>query len=104
MPTYTYLCEKHGEFDEFHSISRKLEFCPQCEAEQVQTPVTRLITSTSKGVVERYGEELKEQTKKETEDLKKELYASESKYSNFVGEAKYEKMQKQIDYQKKYLR
>jgi putative FmdB family regulatory protein len=46
MPTYIYKCEIHGEFEEVHSISEQLEFCPKCEEEGL-TPqkVTRLIAS-----------------------------------------------------------
>jgi len=33
MPTYTYECETHGEFEEFHSITTQLEECPKCKAE-----------------------------------------------------------------------
>ncbi len=33
MPTYTYECEKHGEFEYQHSIKDQLEFCPHCEEE-----------------------------------------------------------------------
>jgi len=32
MPTYTYECEVHGEFEESHSINQELEECPQCQA------------------------------------------------------------------------
>lgn len=33
MPTYLYECPVHGEFEHQHSISEKLEDCPQCESE-----------------------------------------------------------------------
>lgn len=33
MPTYTYRCPTHGEFDEFHSITEQLEECPMCQKE-----------------------------------------------------------------------
>ena len=39
MPTYLYLCPEHGEFEEYHSISFKLEKCPLCEKENKITEV-----------------------------------------------------------------
>jgi len=47
MPTYLYLCEKHGEFEVFHSIKEKLEVCPECIKEGIDPPykVERLIHS-----------------------------------------------------------
>jgi putative FmdB family regulatory protein len=48
MPTYTYQCEVHGEFETSHSIKEELEECPQCQAEGL--PVNkpkRLISLTS---------------------------------------------------------
>jgi putative FmdB family regulatory protein len=48
MPTYIYRCEKHGEFEEMHSISTKLEKCPHCEAEGIESAAPeRLIAATS---------------------------------------------------------
>ena len=45
MPTYTYKCEVHGEFEEMHSIKDQLEECPKCKAEgNPGQKVTRLIT------------------------------------------------------------
>jgi putative FmdB family regulatory protein len=44
MPTYTYKCPVHGEFDTEHSVQIKLETCPKCEEEKlVPQKVTRLI-------------------------------------------------------------
>lgn len=46
MPTYVYQCELHGEFEENHSMSEKLEYCPKCkEAGLEPKKVTRLIAS-----------------------------------------------------------
>jgi putative FmdB family regulatory protein len=45
MPTYTYRCEVHGEFDFEHSIKEKLEECPKCKNEGLQPQkVVRLIS------------------------------------------------------------
>jgi putative FmdB family regulatory protein len=47
MPTYTYRCEVHGEFEEMHSITEQLEECPKCKEEGAEEPkkVVRLISS-----------------------------------------------------------
>lgn len=45
MPTYTYKCEVHGEFEEVHSIKEKLEECPKCKEEGLPPQkVVRLIS------------------------------------------------------------
>lgn len=36
MPTYTYKCEVHNEFDVEHSIKEKLEDCPKCKDEGLE--------------------------------------------------------------------
>lgn len=47
MPAYLYTCPIHNEFEEIHSIKDKLEHCPQCKENGIQTPVIRLIAGTS---------------------------------------------------------
>lgn len=47
MPTYLYYCEKHGEFEETHSISTKLEECPKCKEEGNKNPIERRINSNN---------------------------------------------------------
>lgn len=45
MPTYTYRCDVHGEFEEFHSIKEQLEECPKCQEEGLEPQkVVRLIS------------------------------------------------------------
>lgn len=45
MPTYTYRCEVHGEFEVEHSMKEKLEDCPKCQSEGlVPKKVVRLIS------------------------------------------------------------
>lgn len=45
MPTYTYRCEVHGEFEAEHSIKEKLKECPKCKEEGLQPKeVERLIS------------------------------------------------------------
>lgn len=47
MPTYTYECEIHKEFEEMHSINDELQECPQCKAEGL--PVLKPKRLISKG-------------------------------------------------------
>lgn len=47
MPTYVYKCENCGEFESTHSISTKLEKCPECEKAGKTCKVERQIASTS---------------------------------------------------------
>lgn len=45
MPTYTYCCKEHGEFEEVHSIKEQLEDCPKCKEEGKEPQkVVRLIS------------------------------------------------------------
>lgn len=98
MPTYLYACEKHGEFEEFHSMSIKLEFCPLCKEEgNLESPVKRLISGNSKGVVVLTGHELMAKTKEDIQKMKREVYSSEKSYANVVGEKKYNDLQTRID-------
>jgi len=46
MPTYTYHCPVHKEFEEVHSITQQLEECPKCKEEGLEPKkVTRLIST-----------------------------------------------------------
>lgn len=46
MPTYEYRCELHGEFEETHPITERLEECPKCKEEGLEPKkVIRLISS-----------------------------------------------------------
>lgn len=48
MPTYSYECTVHGEFEATHSIKIQLEECPQCKEEgKPPKPPKRLIASGS---------------------------------------------------------
>lgn len=52
MPTYTYFCELHGEFDEIHSIKECLEECPHCKEEgKKPLKVIRLISGTGQFIL-----------------------------------------------------
>jgi len=101
MPTYEYFCEIHGEFEESHSITIKLEYCPKCGAEGKEQPIKRLISLGAKGVVELSGQELIDQVKSDAKKLQKDAAKSEKIYSNLLGESKYEKLQQQMDARKR---
>jgi len=102
MPTYLYLCEKHGEFEEMHSMSQTLEFCPHCEKEGLsQQEVKKLINCLSRGVVELYGSDLVDKIKSDANQLKKDAAKSEKIYANLLGEGRHEQLQRRIDKQKR---
>ena len=99
MPTYLYLCPNHGEFEEYHSISHLIEDCPKCQADNAGAvqKVKRLICGTTKGVVELTGNELVAKTKEDIVKLKRDMHSDTKVYSNLLGEAKYESLQKKLD-------
>ena|SRR5271170_181398 len=103
MPTYLYECPTHGEFEESHSITIKLETCPKCKGENVDPPceLRRLINCSSKGTVELTGHELVAKMKDDVNQIKKDMASSEKVYSNMLGEANYENLQKKMDKNKK---
>jgi putative FmdB family regulatory protein len=100
MPTYLYECPTHGEFEDFHSASTKLEKCPQCEAEGKDQEVKRLIALGSKGVVELYGQDLVDKIKGDVRKLKADAAKDEKVYANLLGEEKYQSLQTKMDQQK----
>lgn len=52
MPTYTYECPICGEFEFQHSISEKLDCCPQCMAnDSVEPPKVRRLISGGTGFI-----------------------------------------------------
>jgi putative FmdB family regulatory protein len=98
MPTYLYLCETHGEFEEFHSIKITLEDCPKCKEEGVEPKkLKRLIASATPGRMELSGDELKQHIKEGAKKLERDAAKSEKLYSNILGEAKYQQIQSQMD-------
>lgn len=101
MPTYEYFCEIHGEFEEIHSISTVLTHCPKCKEEGKDTVVKRLISFATPGTVELYGQDLVDKVKADTKQLKKEIYGSEQKYANFIGQDHYQKLQTKMDKRKR---
>jgi len=105
MPTYLYECPIHGEFEEYHSMSQILEYCPKCEEAKLQPQKLRhLINCSSKGTVELTGQDLVDKVKADTQQLKKDAAKSEKLYANMLGEDKYQAMQTQMDKQKRERR
>lgn len=104
MPSYDYECPAHGIFEEFHSASIKLEHCPQCKELGKDQEIKRLISLGSKGVVEKYGQELVDKIKSDTVQLKKDMHKNEYLYANMLGNDKYEAMQTKLDDQKRIRR
>ncbi len=99
MPTYLYLCEQHGEFEQEHSIKIKLEVCPKCQEENINPPlpVTRLINNCTIGVVELTGQDLVDKVKSDAQNLKKEMSKSTNTYANMLGESRYHQLQTKLD-------
>jgi putative FmdB family regulatory protein len=104
MPTYEYECISHGVFEEFHSITTKLEFCPQCKESGKEQSIVRLISLGSKGIVELYGNELISKLKEDGKQLQRDAAKSDKLYSNLLGEDKFESLTKRIDQQNKIRR
>ncbi len=97
MPSYDYVCDIHGEFEEFHSITIKLEFCPKCSEEGKQQPIKRLISLSGKGIVELYGQDFVDKVKADAKQIQKDASKSESLYANLIGEKHYQNLQTQMD-------
>lgn len=106
MPTYLYECPDHGEFEEYHSMSKMLEVCPKCQEAGAAEPhkLKQLINCMSKGTVELYGEELVSKLKADAQQIKKDAAQSEKVYANLLGEAKYHSLQTQMDRNKRERR
>ena len=102
MPTYLYECPIHKEFEEFHSISKVIEYCPKCESEKLEPQkVKKLINCSTKGTVVLNGQDLVDKVKSDASQLNKDIHSSEKLYSNVLGESHYENIQRKIDRQKK---
>lgn len=98
MPTYEHMCtntECNHEWEDFYSMKvDPPKVCPKCNQETAK----RLISGGSgKGTVEVYGHELKEKLMAEGAQLRKEVYASETKYANIIGEDRYNSIQTRMD-------
>lgn len=101
MPTYEYECPEHGVFEEFHSITIKLEHCPKCKEGGKDIEIKRLISGGSgRGVVELTGHDLVAKTKEDIVKLKKDMSKSDKVYANMLGDDKYQALQTKMDKQK----
>jgi putative FmdB family regulatory protein len=97
MPTYLHFCKNcNQEFEDFYSIKADPPTkCLLCEAEG---QVTRLISGGSgRGKVELTGRELIESMREEGRKERNEIYKSETKYANIIGESKYQSIQQSLD-------
>lgn len=95
MPTYDHIClneECKLEFEDFYSIKADLPKCPKCKSD-----VRRLISAATPGTVELTGHELNAKLKEDAAKLKREVYSSDKKYANIVGEDKYQAIQSRMD-------
>lgn len=102
MPTYLYECPTHGEFEEYHSMSNMLEFCPKCQEENKEPQkLKQLINCISKGVVELQGQELVDKLKSDAKKIQQDASQKESVYANLLGESNYENLQTRLDKQKR---
>ena len=80
--------------DEYSIKDDPPKICPKCGKETAM----RLISGGSgKGIVELTGHELEVKTKEDIAKLKSEIYSSEKKYANFIGEERYHNLQKGLD-------
>jgi len=96
MPSYEHFCEScEYEFEEEYSIKADPpKVCPKCGKETVK----RLISGGSgRGIVELSGQDLKDKLKADGAKLRHETYSSEKKYANFIGEQRYQQLQKGMD-------
>jgi putative FmdB family regulatory protein len=98
MPTYEYLCSNPdciGEFEEFHSITTKLEECPHCKtAGRGVQVVQRLISGGSgKGIMEQSFSEMKAALPGQIAKIKQRAARDENYLANLVGETKYNRNQ-----------
>jgi hypothetical protein len=96
---YLYLCTiNNQEFDAEHSIKTELEECLVCKEKGLEThKPKRLIAGPTAGRVELQGRELIDKVKEDTLNFKKEVYGSEKKYANAIGESKYHELQTRLD-------
>lgn len=95
MPVYEYECDLCTyQWEDIVKMSDPLpEECPECK----KTGHVKKIPSICVGKVELTGSDLKKQIKEDTKKLKKEIYSSDKKYSNFLGEDRYQNLQQKID-------
>jgi putative FmdB family regulatory protein len=96
MATYDHLCENcNQEFELEYSV--KVDpptLCPLCNFDG---KVKRLISFATPGKVELTGDELTAHIKQDAKRIQREAALSEKKYSNLIGEARYNQLQTKLD-------
>jgi hypothetical protein len=96
MATYDHLCENcNQEFELEYSV--KVDpptLCPLCNFDG---KVKRLISFATPGKVELQGQDLVDHIKSDAKKIQREAVLSEKKYSNLIGEARYQQIQTQMD-------
>jgi putative FmdB family regulatory protein len=100
MPTYIYECEPNNqEFEEFHSIKTQLEDCPLCKEKNLppHKPKRLISGGSGRGIVELSGQEIVSKAKEDAQKMKKDIYSSEQKYANVIGQDKYHEIQTRMD-------
>ena len=101
MAIYEHICTNtdcNNAWEETYSINADPpKVCPKCNQETAK----RMISMGGKGQVILVGQDLADKVKADAAAYKREVYSSERAYSNAVGEGVYEKLQTQIDKQKR---
>ena len=97
MPEYDHMCtneECNHEWSDEYSIKQDPPTtCPKCGKETAK----RLISLTGKGVVELSGQDLINKAVADGKQIERESYTNENKYSNLIGESKYNEIQSNMD-------
>ena len=101
MPNYDHVCVNSScnfEWEDSYSIKADPpKLCPKCNQETAK----RQISSTGKGIVELYGQDLVDKVKEDTVKMKKDIYSNEKAYANILGPDKYQQLQTKLDRQKR---
>lgn len=97
MPTYYHECQneecKYCWESEYSIKDPAPTTCPKCNKETAK----RMIATAVRGKVELYGQELMTKLKEDGAQLRKEAYSSEKAYANIIGESNYQKIQSDMD-------
>jgi putative FmdB family regulatory protein len=101
MPIFEYSCPEHGIFEEIHSYKIVLTHCPTCQENGKEQEIVKLMSLGARGVVELYGDDLVAKVKSDAQQLKKDAARDEKLYSNLIGENHYQKLQTNIDKNKR---
>lgn len=97
MPTYLHICENlecNNEWEDYYS-NKDLPptHCPTCNQETAK----RVICGINRGVVELYGDDLKNKVVADAKQLKKDASQNANVYANLLGESRYHELQTKLD-------